>query len=214
MSDIAAPAPQRAGPAGLIPLIRSLAINLLGPYLLYRAVEGYFPAKSIAPLLISALVPIAEFAVIFARKRVVDVIAILSISMLAVSLVIAVAVHSVRAATIGNACQAAVLGLVFGGSLLIGRPLIVTLARMAMAGDDPARQARFDSMAALPAARRSFGLITWVWTVGLCLETVVLLTAQTLLATPDYLLFANVVSLGVKALLIWGSIRFARRGAG
>jgi ubiquinone biosynthesis protein COQ4 len=216
MSGVAAmpaEAPQRSGPAGLVPLMRSLAINLLGPYLLYRAAEGYFPAKSIAPLLISALVPIGEFAVVFARKRAVDVVAIISIAMLAANLAIAVAAHSVHAALIGRACQAAVLGLVFGGSLLIGRPLIVPLARLTLAGDDPARQARFDSIAATPAARHSFALITWIWTAGLCLETVLLLLALKWLTPPDYLLFSNVFSLAVMALLIWGSVRFGRRAA-
>lgn len=213
MSEIAAPAPRRAGPAGLIPLIRSLAINLVGPYLLYRATEGFFPAKSTGPLLISAIVPIAEFSVIFIRKRRVDVVAIISIAMLAAGLVIAAVAHSVHDAMIGRACQAAVLGLVFGGSLVIGRPLLLPLARLTMAGDDPARQARFDALAALPAARRRFALITWVWTVGLCLETVLLLLALNWLTPPDYLLFSNVFSLGVMTLLIWGSIRFGRRTA-
>jgi uncharacterized membrane protein len=200
--------------AGLTPLVRSLAINLLGPYLLYRAVEGYFPPKSIAPLLISALIPIGEFAVVLVRKRTIDVVAIISITMLAASLVIAVVAHSVHAAMIGRACQAAVLGLVFGGSLMIGRPLILPLARVTMAGDDPERQARFDAISALPAARRRFALITWIWTVGLCLETVMLLAAMNWLTPPNYLLFSNVFSLAVMTLLIWGSIRFGRRGAG
>jgi uncharacterized membrane protein len=216
MSDVAVTSvepPKRAAPAGIIPLARSLAINLLGPYLLYRAVEGYFPAQSIAPLLISSLVPIAEFAVVLARKRVVDVIAIISLAMLAASLGIAVAAHSVHAALVGRACQAAVLGLVFGGSLLIGRPLILPLARLTMAGDDPARQARFDSIATSPGARRGFRRITWIWTAGLCGETVVLLIALNSLAPATYLLFSNVVSVGVMTLLIWGSVRYGRRAA-
>jgi uncharacterized membrane protein len=213
MSEIGAQAPQRAAPAGLVPLIRSLAINLLGPYLLYRATDGYFPAKSVGPLLISALVPIAEFAVVFIRKRQVDVVAIISITMLAASLAIAIAAHSVHAAMVVRACQAAALGLVFGGSLLIGRPLILPLARLTMAGDDPERQTRFDTIVATPAAHRRFALITWVWTAGLCLETVTLLVAMNWLTPPNYLLFSNVFSLAVMTLLIWGSIRFGRRAA-
>jgi uncharacterized membrane protein len=207
---MAAAPPPRPLPSGLVALGRSLAINLLGPYLVYRAVEGHFPARSLAPLLISALVPIGEFAWLFARKRMVDAIAIIAIAQLTASLVIAVATHSLMAGMVGNALQAAAVGVVFAASVLVGRPLITPLARMTMAGDDPQRQARFDAMAVLPGARRSFVLITLAWTVALCLESAVLLLALRMLAVHDYLLFANALSLGVKGALIWGSIAYGR----
>jgi hypothetical protein len=205
---LSAPAP--SGSPGLAPLIRSLAINLLGPYLLYRAVEGYFPAKSIAPLLISSLIPAAELAFIFARQRRVEVIAVISLVQLAFSLVIALATHSIDAAMVGNAFQPAVQGLLFGGSLLIGRPLMQSVARMTMAGDDPARQARFDAIAASPEGRATFARITLIWTVTLCGETAALLAARKLLAAHDYLLFANAATFAVIGALTWGSIRYGR----
>jgi uncharacterized membrane protein len=197
-----------------MPLLRSLAINLLGPYLLYRAVEGFFPAKSIAPLLISSLIPAGQLALVFARKRRVEVIAVISLVQLAASLAVALASHSVDAAMIGNAFQPAVQGLLFGGSLLIGRPLMQSVARMTMAGDDPERQARFDAIAASPQGRAKFAGITLIWTVTLCAETAVLLAARRLLAAHDYLLLANVLTFAVIGALAWGSIRYGRAVGG
>jgi len=210
VATVPAPAPPAGKPSRLAPLIRSLAINLVAPYLLYRLLEGHFPPKSTAPLLISALIPAIEFAVVFARKRAIDVVAIISLAQLSASVLIALLARSVGAAMFGNALQPAVLGLVFGVSLLIGKPILVPLARLTMAGDDPERQARFDVISVLPEARRGYALITLFWFVGETAHTAGLLIAQRVMAAHDYLLLANVSSVAVIGVLTWGSIRYGR----
>lgn len=201
--------PPRAG--GLPALVRSLLINLLGPYLVFLAAAPHFRPDSPVPLLLCALVPAGEFAVMFTRRRVVDVIAIIAFVQLAAGLAISLAAASAHASLEGHALMPAVLGLVFGVSALTARPLIAPLARQTMAGDDAARQARFDTVALLPAARRTFQRLTLMWAASLGIESLVLLTALRLLDNATYLPAAQVINYGVLALLIWGSIHFGRK---
>ena len=206
---MAAVQPGRA--AGLPALVKSLLINLLGPYLVYRATAPSFPPNSPVPLLLCALVPAVEFAILFARRRVVDVIAIISFAQIAAGLVISLVAASATASLDGHAMMPAILGLVFAASAAIGKPLMTPLARQTMAGDDPARQARFDSIALLPGARRTFMHLTLAWAAALGLESAVLLAARRTLGNADYLLVSQVINYGVLAMLIWGSIHFGRR---
>ena len=213
MSDAAlsAPMPPRLAAAGLVPLIISLLINFLGPYIIYGLTEPHFPSGSIIPLLLSAMVPASEFAIMYLRKRVVDVIAIISLVQLAVGVAITLVAHTAHAAIIGHALMQAALGLVFGASALIGRPLVLPLSRQTMAGDDPRRQARFDEISKLQGARRAFVRLTWVWAVTLCVNSAILLIAARALPARDYVLVSPIITYGILGLLIWGGIRYGRQ---
>ncbi len=213
MSAAALPQPGRTMPAGLGSLVRSLVINLAGPWAVYSVAAPHFAAQSTAPLLLSALVPLVEFAVIYTRQRTVDVIAIISLVQLAAGIAVILFAHTVMAGLAGHALMPAMLGLVFGASLPLGRPLIQPLARQTMAGNDPERQARFDLVARKPGAQRVFRQITLVWAVTLCVQSAVQLIAVRHMTAAAYLIFAPVLGYGLIGLLIWGAIRFGRRAA-
>jgi ubiquinone biosynthesis protein COQ4 len=210
----APPVVQRRAPfgrlKGALPLIRSLAINTLGPFAAYAILERSFPSLSIVPLLGAAAIPAIDMGVVFARRRLLDAVAAISLTQLTLSLIITVLSNSPRAAMFGHALQPAGMGLVFAVSTLIGRPLIVPLARQSMAGDDPQQAARFDAMITHPAARRRFALVSGAWTLGLCLQSAVQLALLQELSVKDYILAANVVSYAVYGVLIWGSISYGR----
>lgn len=210
----AAAAPHTPAPAAryarLWPLGRSLAINILGPYLVYRLLEAAFPSPSLIPLLGAAAVPAVALLAVFARRRVIDAVAVISISQLSAGLLISLVAHDPHASLVGHACQPALQGLVFALSVLIGRPLMIPLARQTMAGDDLERQARFDAIAARPDARRRFAMVTLAWTAALSLQTGVQLIALRHLSSSGYILFANVFGYGLTAALIWASIRYGR----
>jgi hypothetical protein len=206
-----AAAPAKDGRPSLWPLMRSLLINLAAPYLVYKLTAGWFPKDSPIPLLICALIPALEMANEFLRRRVLDVISVVSLVQWGLSVVISLVAHSAFAAIIGHALQPAGLGLVYAISLLIGRPLMKALARQTLAGDDPVRQARFDEGAKSPGARRAFAQITAVWTITLCLESVALIFMAYHLSTSTYLLVANIATTAVLVALSWGSVSWGRR---
>jgi uncharacterized membrane protein len=198
-------------PAGILPLIWSLLINFLGPYAIYSLTEPYFAPGSTMPLLLSALVPAAELAFVFKHRRMVDVIAIISLVQLAAGISITLLAHSASAAITGHALMPVALGLAFGISILVGQPLVQPLARQTMAGNDPEKQARFDQISRLEGARRVFVRLTWVWAVTLCVNSAILLTAAHTLPARDYVLVSPIITYGILGLLIWGAIRYGRQ---
>jgi uncharacterized membrane protein len=213
MSDIAMTNADavRAKPAGLVPLIASLAINFVGPYIVYSLAEPRFPADSTMPLLLSALVPATEFSFVYFRKHTVDVIAIISLVQLIGGIVITLLAHTAHAAIIGHALMPAALGLVFAASIPIGRPLLQPLARQTMAGGDVERQARFDEISKHPNARRTFVRLTWVWAIAQILNSAILIAAAYSLSNRNYVLVSPVITYGIIGLLIWGGITYGRR---
>ncbi len=201
----------RRPPAGLGGLVGSVLINLVAPAMLFRVVAGWFAAGSPWPLLVCALIPVLDLAAVFALKRATDVMAVISLVQLAVGIAITLATHSIRLALELHALQAGALGLVFAGSLAIRRPLIRSLARQAMAGDDPERQASFDARALRPATRRVFDVMTLIWAASLIGQSVLLFIACRALSADDYVTLHNIVSYGANAALAWGCIRYGRR---
>lgn len=197
--------------SGLMSLLRSLVINVLGSWLVYVALERLFPAPSLIPLWGSAAVPTADLVFELLKRRSVDVVAMISLSQTAAAILISLFSHTPHASMVGHAWQAAGLGLVYAASVVIRRPLMIPLARQAMCGDDPVRRARFDAtLEAQPAMRRQMTWISLAWTVALCAETGVRLVILAHTSPATYLLIANVVSWAVPSLLGLASLRYGK----
>lgn len=209
-SDLSAPAAQRK-PAGLKALIQSLLINLLGPYIVYSLAEPHFPANSTMPLLLSAIVPAVEFTMLYWRQRVIDVVAIISLTQLLAGVAITLFAHTAHAAIVGHALMPAALGLVFALSIFTDQPLLKPLSRQTMAGNDRERQARFDEVAKKEGARRVFVRLTWVWAAAQILNSAILLFLADHLANRYYVLASPIITYGMLGLLIWGGIAYGRR---
>src|SRR4051812_17363053 len=104
-------------PSGLWSLGISLAINLIAPWLVYRALELRFPAPSMTPLWASALVPLANLSWNFAKRRILDVLSVITLCQLSGSLLINVVTGTLHGALVGHALQPMALGLVFAASV-------------------------------------------------------------------------------------------------
>lgn len=206
-----APAPPGRWASGLASLLRSVAINVLGSWLVYVLLARLFPAPSLIPLWGSAAVPIADLLWELRKRRSIDVVALIALSQTGAAILISLFSHTPRGAMVGHAWQAAGLGLVFAASILVRRPLMVPLARQAMCGDDPVRRARFDTnLAAQPALRRQLTWISLAWTVALCAETGARLLILGRVSPATYLLVANIVSWAVPSLLGAASLRYGQ----
>lgn len=196
---------------GQLSLIRSLVVNVLGAWLVYAAAERLFPSPSMVPLWASVVVPTADLVWELRKRRAIDAVAVITLSQLAASILISLVAASPRGALVGHAFQAAALGLVFAASIALGRPLMVPLARQAMAGDDPVRRGKFDqSLAELPGLRRQLTLMSLVWAVALCAETGVRLVILRYTAPATYLLVAGILGWAVPCVLAVASIRYGR----
>jgi hypothetical protein len=195
-------------PSGLGSLGVSLAINLIAPWLVYKALELHFPAPSMTPLWASALVPLANLSWNLAKRRILDVVSLITLCQLSGSLLINLVTGTLHGALVGHAFQPMALGLVFAASVVLRRALMVPLARQTMCGDDSAKQALFDA-AVVPGApaRRHLSYITLGWTAGLSLQTGGQLILVSTLPASTYLLVSSVLSVAVPAGLVWASIK-------
>ncbi len=212
MSAAAATAQAQGKPvSGLMSLLRSLVINVLGSWLVYVALERLFPAPSLIPLWGSAAIPMGDLAFELWKRRSIDVVAVISLTQTGAAILISLFSHTPHAAMVGHAWQAAGLGLVFAASVVVGKPLMVPLARQAMCGDDPVRRARFDeALASRPQMRRQLTWISLAWTLALCAETGLRLVLLSRLQPSTYLLTANIVSWAVPSLLGFASLRYGQ----
>jgi hypothetical protein len=205
-----AASPRKLVPARLIPLGRSLLINILGPYIAYRLATPWFAPDSAGPLAVSALIPAGDLLVVFLCRRSIDAIAVISLVQLGVGVLINLVSRSASLALSAHALQTGGLGLVFAVSALIGRPLIRPLARQTLAGDDPERQAQFDERSRIPAVRATFSRMSWVWAAALCTESAIRVVAVHRMQPANYLMLSSAMGYGLTAALIWGSVRYGR----
>lgn len=203
--------PQAKPVSGLLSLLRSVLVNVVGSWLAYVMLERLFPSPSMAPLWGAAAVPTVDLLWELWKRRSVDVVAVISLSQMAAAILINLVARTPHASMVGHALQAAALGLVFAGSAAAGRPLMVPLARQAMAGDDAARQARFDAaLQSFPQMRRQMTWISLAWAAALCAETLVRLALLSRTAPATYLLVAGILSWAVPSVLGFASLRYGR----
>jgi hypothetical protein len=115
-----------------------LAVNFLLPWLTYRVARPHVDEAH--AIMISAVPPIAWGLVTFARKRKVDAFSILSLGGIAFSLGVFALGGSPKVLLVRESFVSGAIGVVFLGSALIGRPLMLEVIR-AMAKSMPPGEA-------------------------------------------------------------------------
>lgn len=189
---------------------RSLVINALCPFLVYRALGPHFPAHSIVPLGTSSLIPILSLLASVLFGRTLDVIALFAAEEVLVSLAVVLLAKTPAEVMLAKAWSNAVLGLLFCGTLATGRPLMYYVSRQLAAGSDADSLAKFDAYMFEEGGIRVQRMITATWGVTLLLLAL-LLAALTLVLTPGrFLVAAPIVAYIVDVLLILWSFRYGR----
>src|SRR5438105_13481376 len=102
-------------------------VNFAVPFVIYSYAEA--PLGAVRALLASSLPPILWSLVEFARHRRLDAVSLLVVSGIALSLLAMIGGGGVRFLQLREKLVTGVIGLVFLGSALIGKPLIYELAR-------------------------------------------------------------------------------------
>ena len=188
----------------------SLVVNALVPFVVYRLTAPHYPHDSVVPLLFSTIVPALWLAYGVAQKRSVDAISIIAVCEVTVTIAVTLLASSVSWALIARASQGALVGLVFAGSALIGKPIIYYIARQFAVGTNPERAAGFDMAHTLDKGR-TFSIATLVWAVGLIVISAVSVTLAATVPPATYLLVAPVISISANIVLMLWSIRFSMR---
>jgi hypothetical protein len=195
-------------------LVLELAANLLLPWLAYRLALPYW--GDVGALYASAAPPLAWSIGEFARSRRVDALSALVLFGIALSIVLLAMGGSARILLVRESLAAGATGLVFLISLLFQRPLIFYLARATVTREQEDGAERFEAYWRESASlRASLRLMTFVWGVGLSVETVLRFWFAWTWPVERYLVVSPVVSYviygGLLAWTFWFRARLIQR---
>src|SRR5581483_4438805 len=78
----------------------SIVVNAVLPYIIYRVLEPHYPKDSVMPLLISTVFPLFGLAFGMARRRTLDIVAVISLVEITISILVTLVARDVRLALI------------------------------------------------------------------------------------------------------------------
>jgi len=190
-------------------------VNFVLPFAIYNYAEG--PLGDVRALLASSVPPILWSLVEFARHRRLDAVSVLVVSGIALSLLAMIGGGGVRFLQLREKLVTGVIGLVFLGSALIGKPLIYELARASKRRKSEDEAQQFEALQVHAGFRRTMTVMTLVWGLGLLADVLVSVVLVFVLSIREYLLVNPIVGYGtLGALSLWSFLyvqRAKRRGA-
>jgi hypothetical protein len=167
-------------------------------------------------LMVAGVFPAAHSVIGIARRRSLDIVAVIVIVGISVSIVATFVGGDPKLLLIRESFVTGALGLLGLSSMLWKRPLMFHIGRQMSTGRDPVLVARFDALWQRPRGRRTFRVMTLVWAIGWLVEfalrivMVETLTIPTVLAISPFVFGAT--NLGLFAWMVTYVHRM-RRGA-
>jgi hypothetical protein len=189
-------------------------VNFLGPYLVYSLTHQRL--GDVLALMASSIPPILWSVIEFARRRRVDAVSILVLSGIALSLLAFIGGGGAKFLQLREKLVTAVIGAIFLGSAIIGRPLIYQLARAGLQRRNPSELESFEAMKDNVHFRRVMMTMTVTWGLGLLADAAVCGVLVFALSIKTYLIVGPVVGYATMGSLglwtFWYSRRARRRG--
>ncbi|MFI5529229.1 VC0807 family protein [Kitasatospora sp. NPDC051853] len=164
-----------------------------------------------AALLLSALWPAAETVGMLLVRRHVDEMGVLSLTLLALTLLSSLAFNSPRMILVKDSALTGLFGLVMFASLLAPRPLCFYLGRKFATDGSPGAVAWWNGLWKFAGFRRTQKIITTVWGTAFTVEAVLRIALAYLLPTSVMVTLNTVLPMVVLAALITWTIRYGRR---
>lgn len=198
------------GPAQILRSLGvSLLINGLCPYLVYTFFAPQFPNGAVQPLVYASAFPVLGLVFGIARKRMVDMIAVVVLLAISINITAIFLTPSIKWALVARSLNGLFTATVLLVSALIGRPLFYYVARQFVMANDPARIEGFDAANAIDR-KRTFTRVTFVWATGVYALCGLNMTLALYLPPANYLLVSQITSFTlIIGLIVW-TIRFTR----
>jgi intracellular septation protein A len=195
-------------------LFAEALVNVVLPFIIYNYAEG--PLGAVRALLASSVPPILWSLVEFARHRRLDALSALVVGGIALSLLAMIGGGGVKFLQLREKLVTGVIGLVFVGSALIGKPLIYELARSSMRRKSEDEARKFEALQVHAGFRRTMTVMTLVWGFGLLADVAVSVVLVFVLSIREYLIVNPILGYGsIGALSLWSFLygqRAKRRG--
>lgn len=194
-------------------LIEAL-VNFILPFVIYSYAEA--PLGEVRALLASSVPPILWSLVEFVRHRRIDAVSMLVLAGIVLSLLAMLGGGGVKFLQLREKLVTGVIGLVFLGSALIGRPLIYELARASMLRKSQEEAAEFAALQIHAAFRRTMMVMTLVWGLGLIADVAIGVALVMTISVRAYLIVNPILGYGTMGALglwtFWYGRRQKRRG--
>lgn len=186
----------------LVPVIGEIVINVGLPLLIYDQVA---PASGdVVALIASAVPPLVWSLIQLIYRRRLDAISMLVLAGVVLSVLATLGAGSARFLQLREHLVTAVIGLVFLGSVTIGRPLIYHLASATMARSSPDALAAFVASRDRPGFRRVMTVMTLVWGAGLIASSALASVLVLTVSVPEMMIYGPMLSYATYgALGLW-----------
>jgi hypothetical protein len=187
-------------------------VNFVLPFALYAWLQS--SVGDVGALMISTVPPLAWSIFEFVRRRRIDALSLLVLTGILLSLVAFFGGGSVQFLQLRENLVTGLVGLLFLGSVAIGRPLIYYLARASMHRQSPSKASRFAALRDDPAIKRAMRVMTLAWGVALVGQCALASSLVFTLSIEQYLVVSPIVGYALLgAMTVW-SFAFARRRFG
>jgi hypothetical protein len=188
------------------------SVNVLLPFAVFNLASARI--GQVDALIAASAPPLTWSIVEFIRKRKIDAVSMLVLTGIVFSLLAFFGGGGFKALQLREKLVTGLIGLLFLGSVAIGRPLIYVLAKATISRTSAVRAAAFASLKDDRPFRGAILLMTLVWGFGLvgdCAASVVL----TYVLTPAELLIAGpILGYGAIGLMTAWTVWYARRRIG
>ena len=184
-------------------------VNFALPFAIYNYAEA--PLGEVKALLASSAPPILWSVVEFARHRRLDALSVLVVSGIILSLLAMLGGGGAKFLQLREKLVTGVIGFVFLGSALIGKPLIYELARATMRRKSEEEAQQFEALQVHAGFRRTMMIMTLVWGGGLLADVAVSVVLVFALSIREYLIVNPILGYGTMGALSLWSFLYGRR---
>ncbi|ALP68541.1 VC0807 family protein [Paraburkholderia caribensis] len=191
-------------------LVRSMFISMVAPSIIYHYAAPHFASSSLCPLGLSGLPPILALAHSVFRQKAVDFLGLIAAENVIVDMLALVLSHTEKGALAGRALENPILALIFALSILMGKPLVLSMSRQLSTGNDPHKRAAFDAVAMQPYAMRVYRFMTWVWIIAFLIKSIGNYTISQYFSTREFLIFNPIWSLATDVVLLTWTMLYGR----
>ena len=186
-----------------------VVVNFALPALTYNLAKPHL--GDTGALMAASAPPLAWTAVEFVRHRRIDALSLLVLTGIALSLLAFFGGGGVRLLQLREHLVTALVGMIFLGSLAIGRPLIYHLARARLRRVSAVELQYFEAIEGGDVFRRTMTLLTLAWGFGLVAESALACALVFALTIPQFLVVSPILGTSVIVTLTAWTFWYARR---
>ncbi|GAA2633330.1 hypothetical protein GCM10010399_77230 [Dactylosporangium fulvum] len=188
----------------------TLVCNVALPLVTYQALTDRGMSE-VSALAVSAVWPVVEVGVLWAVRRRIDEIGVLTLIVIALGVGSSLLLDDERLVLLKESAVTGLFGLVLLGSLLAPRPLMFYFGRKFATDGSPERLAWWDGLWRYGGFRRTQRTLTVVWGVVFLAEAAVRIELTEVLPVDATVAVSAVLPYAVTAGLVTWTILYSRR---